>query len=416
MRNGSTPPAILTLDNGLRLAMQQGPGQVTALAIRVMVGARHDPKTRLGLANLMAEVLPTGTTKHSNRWLTDRFDFLGVHRSTWAAIEHQNFSATLLPQHLDNVLSLTAEILLQPSFPSKEIETARARALQELQAIEDEPRQKIFRIMNEAYLGPMLGREILGTRESLPRITRQDALTEHAKSFSPPRTMIAIAGKFDPQVACRAVERQFGKWKDGAAPDADTRPPSPTSRLVHRTKDSDQEQIAIAYPSVSRDSPDFYVARIIAAILSGGMSARLFTEVREKRGLVYAVSAWHSYLRGFGFFTSYAGTTAARSQETLDVLCAELKRAGNDVTDKELKQAKIGLKSKLIIRSEQPGAQAGRLLDDLTYLGRIVTLDEITAAVDAVSRSRVECFAHKYPPHPMTIATLGPKKLKPPQI
>lgn len=413
----------LTLDNSLCLAMQPGPGEVTALAVRIMAGAQQDPEDRLGLANLIAEVLPTGTVKHNNRWLTERFDFLGVLRSTWATIEHLNFSATFLPQHLDEVLALASEIFLQPSFPSREMETARARALQELQAIEDEPRQKIFRILSEAYLGPKLGREVLGRRETLPYIARKDALAQHMKAFNPQSTIIAVGGKFDQKAVHRTIKNKFGKWKSSchggqasSSFSSSITPPPPTSRVVHQPKESDQEQIAIAFPSVSRADADYYVARVIAAILSGGMSARLFTEVREKRGLVYAVSAWHSYMKGFGYFASYAGTTAARSQETLEVLCAELKRAGTGVTRDELQQAKVGLKSKLIIRSEQPGAQAGRILDDLTYLGRITTMEEVAHAIDAVSRSRIENFAQKHPPHPLTVATLGPKKLTPPTL
>ncbi len=416
---------VLTLDNGLRLVMQRGAGGVTAFAICSLVGARNDPADKLGLANLIAETLPTGTAQHSNRWLTERFDFLGVHRHCSASIETTNFGATFLPQHLGEVVKLIAEIFLHPKFPTKELDTARDCALQELQAIEDEPRQKIFRILNEAYLGPTLGREVLGNRETLPKITRNDAVTQHAASFAPANTIIAVGGKFDPKKIHRVIERNFGKWNRSqgrgeplACPQDDrTREPRvPTSCLIHHPKESDQEQIALAFPSVSRTDSDYFTVRVIAAILSGGMSSRLFTEVREKRGLVYAVSAWHSYMRGFGYFAAYAGTTAVRSQETLDVLCAELKRAGENITDDELSQTKIGLKSKLIIRSEQPAAQASRVLNDLIYVGHLQPLDEVADAIDRVDRASIERFAAKYPPRPMTIATLGPKELVAPKL
>lgn len=432
MANANTQQAIVTtLDNGLRLALQQGPGDVTALSVCVLTGAQHDPPKKLGLAHLIAETLPTGTSKHDNVWITERFDFLGVHRHSSAGLETISFGATFLPQHLERVVSLVAELFLRPSFPARELETARARALQELQAIEDEPRQKIFRILNEAYLGPTLGREVLGKRDTLPNITRKDAFAQHAASFFPAQTVIAVGGKFNPRAVLRAMEKNFGKWdrtRHGATSASANREmawgtepsppplPSPAPRVVHQPKDSDQEQIAIAFPSVARGDPDYFTARVVAAILSGGMSARLFTEVREKRGLVYAVSAWHSYLRGFGYFASYAGTTAARAQETLDVLYAELCRAGQAVTKEELSQAKTGIKSKLIIRSEQPSAQAGRVLNDLIYLGRIQSLEEVAAAIDAVSAARIESFTARHPPRPMTLATLGPKKLTPPEL
>ncbi|MCW5820437.1 MAG: insulinase family protein, partial [Trueperaceae bacterium] len=172
--------------------------------------------------------------------------------------------------------------------------------------------------------------------------------------------------------------------------------------------DSSQVQIGLAFPSPAPGTDDMYVYLLALEVLSGSMGARLFTEVREKRGLVYSVSAFFRALRGFGYTLGYAGTTAERASETLEVFLAELARLAEGVSDAELERARTGLLSSIVMAGEASGATAGRLSNDVVLFGRPRTAAEITARIDGVTLSQVNRYLAANPVPQPTVVTLGP--------
>jgi len=157
--------------------------------------------------------------------------------------------------------------------------------------------------------------------------------------------------------------------------------------------------------------PDYYAARAAAAVLSGGMSSRLFTEVREKRGLCYSVYAFHETFKTQGTMLAYAGTRAEKAQETLDVTVGELRRLKDGIEDDEIDRVKAGLKSSLIMQEESTSARAGAIATDWYYLGRVRSFDEIQAMIDGLTPASVLGYVHRYPMRDVTLVTLGPKPL-----
>ena len=186
----------------------------------------------------------------------------------------------------------------------------------------------------------------------------------------------------------------------------------PRGGRLHLKKETAQTQIAIAYPSVPFGNDEYYVAQGAVQVLSGGMGSRLFTEVREKRGLCYAVWASYQTFKKQACVLCYAGTTNERAQETLDVTLSELRRLGEGVTQEEVDIVQAGLKSSVIMQGESTSARAGALASDWYYLGRIRPLEEIHAAIESLTPRRIVNHVRRYPPKDFTIVTLGPKKLK----
>jgi predicted Zn-dependent peptidase len=206
------------------------------------------------------------------------------------------------------------------------------------------------------------------------------------------------------------IEQLFGDWNRSVPAEIEVLPPPGNAHHEHQK--SEQTHIGIAYPSIPETDPDYYTVRLAIEVLSGGMSGRLFTEVREKRALCYSVWAGYSSLKDQGSILGYAGTSNDRAQATLDCFINELHRLSDGVTQPELDRAKTGLKASTIMQGESTSARAGALAHDYFMRGRIRTLDEIKAAIDSVTVDQVNAYLKEHKPGPFTIVTVGPKALK----
>jgi predicted Zn-dependent peptidase len=227
--------------------------------------------------------------------------------------------------------------------------------------------------------------------------------------FHPRGTILSVAGNVDWDPLLDQVGRLFGDWKGGEEPTLRLGPQP--SKRGHIAKETTQTQIALAYASVPIGDADYYDAMAAVNVLSGGMSARLFTEVREKRGLCYSIWASYQTFKDRASVLCYAGTTNERAQETLDVTLAELRRVEDGIELEEVERIQAGLKSALIMQEESTSARAGTLASDWYYLGRVRSFDEIEAAINALTPQRIVRHLHRCPPRDFTIVTLGPKPL-----
>ncbi len=401
-----------TLCNGLRFVGERIEGrQGVAIALRIPAGSKDDPMGKLGLANLVTETLFKGTRKNSARKLSDAFDFHGIKHGEQTGIESTSLSMRFLPEHQSKALSLLREVLSEPAFPVKECDTAKIQSIQELKHLEDEPMSKAFVILKELYFGTPWGHSEMGREDTVPGITQKDIRDFWKTRYIPAGTIVSAAGKFDPDALMKDLEKLFSNT--GPARMLEQAPSAPTVKSSkHIKKESEQTQIAMAYPSVPRNHPDYYAAQTGVGVLAGGMSGRLFTEVREKRALVYSVGAQSSSLRGTGVCYAYAGTTAKRAAETLSVLKAELKRMPLDVTEEEVERAKIGFKSHLLMDQESTGSRARELLDDVYFLNRVVPVPEVIQRIDAVKVMAVKSFGESHPIEPCTLVTIGREALE----
>jgi predicted Zn-dependent peptidase len=310
---------------------------------------------------------------------------------------------------LPSALELFADLLRRPQLPAEQIEAGRSVCLQELRGVEDEPSQKLMiELRRRAYPDPW-GRPSQGEQRSLRAITIDDVRQFHARHYRPNGTILAVAGNVDWLRLCESVERLFGDWAtcDDAEPASAFERPSNN----HINFDSNQSHVGIGYPTIPYRHPDYFQAWAAVGVLSSGSSSRLFTEVREKRGLCYTVSASLHTQRDRAAVFCYAGTTAERAQETLDVTIREVLRLREGIEPNELSRLKARIKSSLIMQQESSSARSGALAREWYHLGRARTLDEIGALIDALSSESINAFLEKNPPRDLLVVTLGPEPL-----
>jgi predicted Zn-dependent peptidase len=402
--------------NGLTLVGEPMPSkQAAAFTFLVPAGSASEPAGLDGLTSVLEGVSYRGAGNKNARQLSDALDDLGVDRGGGADVEYTTFGGATLGLYLQDALAVYADIIRRPTLPEDEWEPQRDLALQSIDSLEDAPARKMFVQLRREYFTSGHGRSSIGTREGLTALTLEDLRADHARRFKPQGAILALAGNFDFEAVAAQVESLFGDW-EGAAPPIEDPAPVATPVWQHIEQDTAQQQIGVAYAGVPSTDVDFYAYRVATAVLSGGMGARLFTEVREKRGLVYSVSASASAHRGVGFSLAYAGTTPARAQETLDVLLAELVKIGDGVSNNELERAKIGMLSSLVMQEESSRARAGAIARDYWMLGRVRSLDEVTDAVNAVSSASIREYYERHPVKDFSVVTLGPAKLEQPQL
>lgn len=400
------------LPNGLTVVAEHLPAVRSAsFQFLVPAGAVTDPEGREGAAGVLEGLAYRGAGERDSRQLSDALDALGIQRGGGAELEHSSFGGALLADDLHRALGLYADVIRRPHLPAGQFPAEQALALQKLQRLEDSPAEKLFINLRRAYYPGRYGRTALGTREGLEALGPELMRVEHQRRYVPDQAILAVAGRFSWPDLLAVITEYFGDWS-GTAPEHPRADPEGRIHYRHLPQDTNQEQIGVMYPSVALGDPDYYNMRMAIEVLSGGMAARLFTEVREKRGLCYTVRASTQVVKGHGAIIAYAGTTPERCQETLDVLIAELRRLGDGVTAAELARARTGVLSALVMQSEATRARALGLARDQYLLGRVRSMEEIRGAVERVTTESVQEYLHRHPAKDFTIVTLGPKELE----
>jgi len=407
------PQAVVhqhTFANGLTLlAERMEHVRSAALNFLVPAGCAHDPPDQLGIASVISDLITRGAGPRNSRELTLALDTLGLDRDESVGSMHIRFWGATLARNLPAALEIYADILRRPHLPKEEIDAVKALALQDLQSLEDEPRQKVLVELRQRHYPPPLGQDRRGSVASIQGLTIRKIRNQYQRLFSPKGTILSVAGNIDWEPLRNQVGRLFGDWKgdEESALQFGAQP----GKRTHIAKDTTQTQIALAYDSVPIGNADYYVAMAAVNVLSGGMSARLFTEVREKRGLCYAIWASYQTFKDRASVLCYAGTTNERAQETLDVTLGELRRLADGIEPEEVERIQAGLKSALIMQEESTSARAGTLASDWYYLGRVRSFDEIEAAINALAPETIVRHLHRCPPRNFTVVTLGPKPL-----
>lgn len=400
------------LKNGLTLIGDVRPWVSSgAFSILVPLGASTDPIGQFGAASILTEMFNKGAGEFDSRQLSAEFEDLGVQRGQSAGLEVSVFSGACLGRNLPRVLELYATMLRKPRFPESELENVRQLAIQDLRSLEDEPASKVLVELTKDFYPDPFGRDTRGTLDGVQAVTLDSLKNYYDSDFVADRAIIGVAGNIDWDEIKETVEQQFGDW-GGSTKELD-QPEVPTEcKVRHIERDSAQEQIALAFPSVPITHDQYYTARVAVNVLSGGMASRLFIEVREKRGLVYSVRASYNAARNRAAVFGYAGTTPQNAEETLAVMMTEFRKLKDGVSEEELSRAKADIKSRLVISSEASSARAGQLVNDWWSIGRVRDIEEIKSNIDAVSDAAIRQHLADNPVSAITLLTLGPKELE----
>lgn len=375
-------------------------------------GCSYDPAARSGLASLTCEMMLRGAGDRDSRAWVSALENLGVERGESVGTTQGTFGGATLRDNLPAALELFADLLRRPLLPKDQLESGRNVCLQELRSIDDDPSQKLMiELRRRRYPDPW-GRSSHGEEQGLRNATIDDIRRFHGQHYRPNGTIMAVAGNFEWQALCDNVEQLFGDWKQSE----DQSPVASNGKSLpnHINFESSQSHVGIAYPSIPYKHPDYFQAWAAVGVLSSGSSSRLFTEVRERRGLCYTVYASLHTQRDRAAVFCYAGTTAERAQETLDVTIGELMRLREGIEADELKRLKARIKSSLIMQQESSSSRSGAIAREWYHLGRARSLDEIGGLIDALTAESINGFLQKNPPQDLLVVTLGPQPLEVP--
>ncbi|MGH2507394.1 MAG: M16 family metallopeptidase, partial [Ktedonobacteraceae bacterium] len=399
------------LPNGIEMIGQAMPSLSSiTFGLQFNAAVINEPADKAGLAHLFEYMLFQGTKEKDARALNEAFESLGARKGASTGLETAQVWAQIVHTKFDETLALISELLLTSSFPKDELEQMRNIILQEIRRRDDEPMSRIFELVRtNFYQGTALARPLLGTHESVSSLLRYDLRQFWQARYQPNNMLFAIAGKFDWEHVVARVEALFGGWQGQATPSPE-QILTPVRHIALEHQEGKQEHLALMVPFPNYTDPDYYPALVLSEVLGGNMASRLFVEVREKRGLVYTVSAGQATNKNIGALRIYAGTKPEQAQECLQVIVNELRKLEKEgITVDELDRAKIQLKSENVMRAEGSGARMGAIVRSWWFEHKVHPIQEVKASIDAVTQERILALLQRYSLlNPLTVAAIGP--------
>ncbi|MDO8552156.1 MAG: pitrilysin family protein [bacterium] len=386
---------IHTLHNGLRVVLVPMLDAKTAtVVVMAGTGSRYETKEENGLAHFLEHMFFKGTkNRPSARLISEELDAIGSVYNAFTAKDRTAYYAKVSSKYLDTALDVISDIFLNSTLPGKEITKERGAIIQEIDMYEDMPMRIIDNVFDELIFGGdhPLGRTILGPKDNIRTFMRKDFANYLKHHYTPENTVVCVAGAISEQKVLDAINRSFGKVAKSPAPRFVPFASMQVSpRVAIKEKKTDQTQLMLGVPSYPYAHKDEYVLEVLATILGGGMSSRLFLEVREKRGLAYSVHASVEKYPDTGYLAVQAGVEHGKLEKAITTILAEFRKIKNvKVSDEELKKAKAHIKGTLAMALETSDAVAAQAATSLISLGKIRTMEDITRGIDKVKASDV---------------------------
>lgn len=399
--------------NGVLLVADRMPWlQTAAVSIAVPAGARFDPAEWPGLANLSCELAFRETVNLDSRQLVEALDGLGCDYYSNTSVLSTFFGGALPAEDLGRVLEIFADVVRRPRLDSRWLEESRQTCLQEIEASEDDLAGKVMSRLRLEHYGDPWGRRAEGTASSVGSISLEQIRRFVATRYIPAGAIVAVAGQFEFDWLRDHVGALFGDWSGPQADAAATAGSVHEAGAVHLPHASKQTHIGIAWPGLAYSDPEWPLMRSAIGVLSDGLSSRLFREVRERRGLCYAVSASCHAVPGQGACFAYCGTTTEAAQEALEVIVAEIEGLKHGITADELRRLKVQVRSGLIMQQESCRARVATLISDQLLLGRLRAVDELGRQIEAITLDQLNGFLAARDFGPFHLVTLGEHSLE----
>jgi len=399
-----------TLSNGFQIVTEAMPGLKSAsVGVWVMAGGRHERIEQNGIAHFLEHMAFKGTTRRNALQIAEAIEDVGGFINAYTSREMTAYYTRVLENDVPLAIDVIADILRSSIFEPSEIEVERGVILQEIGQALDTPDDIIFDWLQEAaYPGQALGRTILGPAEQVSGFDRAALQGFVAEHYQPGRMILSAAGAVDHDAICALAERLFGDMPAGAAGLAEE-----AATFVggeHRTiKSLEQVHFALALEGPTYRAPDIFTAQVFANALGGGMSSRLFQEVRENRGLCYTVFAQAGAYADTGILTIYAGTSGEQIEELSCVTIDEIRRAAEGLSEAEIARARIQMKAGMLMGLESPSNRAERLARMISIWGRVPTVEETVERIDAIDVAKLRDFgANLVAKAPSALALYGP--------
>lgn len=406
-----------TLSNGLPvILMPRSEGNTVTFQVLVGVGSRYETPRQSGLSHFLEHMFFKGTSNRpTTKDIVEAIDNVGGEFNAFTSEEYTGYYVKVASAHLNRAADVVADILLHPLFPAEEIERERGVIIEEIRMYTDTPMRHIHHLWNEALYGTHpLGRRIDGSAQRVSALQRHDFVTYTNQHYHTKNAVVIVAGKFNPGKTLKQLENLFAELTAGGATKPKPAPSKqPARRIVHEHRPSiDQTQLMIGVPGVSMRDKDRWAAEVLATILGGGMSSRLFMAVRERRGLAYAVRTESDQYTDAGSFVTQAGVRSDKAVAAAKVILEEYDRIIDEqVEENELTKAKQQLRGQLLIGLEETNSLAIFAGIQQLLLKKITTPAEILVHIDAVTPIQIQQIAQRLLARKnRAMAILGPQK------
>ncbi len=404
---------LSALPGGLRVVTQRMDHAATVtLGVWISAGSRHEREDEHGLAHLLEHMAFKGTARRSAKRIAEEIEAVGGDINAATSIEYTCYTARTLPEDVPLAVDILADILLDSAFDPKELRREKQVILQEIAAVEDTPDDLVYDLfMTRAFAGQPLGRAILGTRKTVRAFDPAAIRGYLARHYVGPHMVLAAAGAVDHDRLVELAARHFSMLPSAPAdePAGSEAAGAYTGGEAIRIEDSDQSHLVLGFQGAPFRDAKHYPHQVLATVLGGGLSSRLFQEVREKRGLAYAIDAFHWPFSDTGVFGIGAGAAPKDVPELTKVALDCLAACAQEVTEAELSRAKAQMKMGLLGAMETPGGRVEQIARHVLAFGRVLRADEIAARIEAVDASQVQAAAAAALASPPTRAMVGPR-------
>ncbi|MCM3782908.1 insulinase family protein [Neobacillus mesonae] len=401
----------MILTNGLRVVMEQIPtSRSVSFGIWVKTGSRNEDVSNNGVSHFIEHMLFKGTDRFDAKAIAEQFDAIGGNVNAFTSKEYTCYYAKVLDEHLPIAVDVLSDMFFHSKFDNEELAKEKNVILEEISMYEDTPDDMVHDLISLAAYGEHpLAYPILGTEEKLNTMDGFSLRSYMKEQYTIENTVISLAGNIDEEKTLKLLEEVFGSFDLHSAADrAEVSEPEFKGNQLFHKKKTEQNHICLAFPGCSIHDDKQYAMVLINNAVGGGMSSRLFQEIREKRGLAYSVYSYHSAHADSGLFTIYAGTAPKQTKEVLDLTKGILQDlAENGLTDDELRKGKEQLKGSLILSLEGTGSRMNRNGKNELMVGKHQTLDEIIEKIERVSMEDVNAVLDRMFAQPYALAMVG---------
>lgn len=381
--------------------------ETAALGVWVNAGTRHERPDVNGVSHLLEHMAFKGTRRRSARDIAEEMDDVGGHLNAYTSREHTAYYAKVLKEDVPLALDVIADILQHSTLDAEELAREQAVVVQEIYQAIDTPDDIIYdHFQSTAYPHQALGRPVLGTAELVRGMSRETLAGYMRETYGAGRMILAAAGRVDHDQVVAMAEAAFSELPANGVPEAE--PAAYAGGDYREERDLEQVHIVLGFNGVSYADPDFYAASVLSTLLGGGMSSRLFQEVREKRGLAYSIYSYAASYNDGGLFAVYAGTGEREVAEVIPVVCDQVMAVTAAVSDEEVRRARAQLKSSILMSLESSASRCEQLARQMLAYGRTVPVEEVVAEVEAVDGEAVRRAARRLFAAPPTFAAIGP--------
>ncbi len=403
---------LTELDGGLRVVTEGVPSvRSVALGLWVKTGSRDETPAQAGVSHFLEHLLFKGTKRHSAIEISELFDGMGAASNAATGKETTHLHTRFLDEHTDEAFELMSEMLLAPSLPEDEIDSEREVVLEEIAMYEDEPQDRVHDVLAEAMYGNQpLGRRVLGDSEVIGSIPVPEIADYHQARYTAANIVVAAAGSIEHSRIVELAQKSLSGAASSNGANGSVASGAESAQLLFYPKETEQYHICFGGPGLSRGDERRFTLAVLDTIFGGSVSSRLFREVREKRGLAYAVGSYTHEFVDRGFVAMYVGTRADNVSEACEIIGRELRQLGTEgVSEEELKRAKEHVKGRMVLGLESTSARMGRLARNILFEIPILSLDEMIARVDAITLDDVAALAAElYDVDSLAAACVGP--------